>query len=239
MQPRPNAAAVVAGHGLCAGRGARQPPEGTDRPPGQTGGLFRRQDPDHRLCAVECAELGHPQDGDCHAVQGAQPDPPHAARLELLPGRAQRISGHPARQPAGGREATGIWARPMPWRRTSTSSTATASSMSIILAGDHIYKMDYEVMLRQHVDSRRRCDHRLPDRAADGGDGLWRDACRQGHADHRLSWKSPKDPPSIPGDPDHALASMGIYVFDWAFLRDLLIRDMPRTPIPATISAMT
>ena len=34
------------------------------------------------------------------------------------------------------------------------------------------------------------CDHRLPDRAADGGDRLWRDACRQEHADHRLSWKS-------------------------------------------------
>jgi glucose-1-phosphate adenylyltransferase len=38
--------------------------------------------------------------------------------------------------------------------------------------------------------------------------------------------EKPKDPPSIPGDPDHALASMGIYVFDWAFLRDLLKRDM-------------
>jgi ADP-glucose pyrophosphorylase len=36
----------------------------------------------------------------------------------------------------------------------------------IVLAGDHIYKMDYEIMLQQHVDHRRRCDHRLPDRAA-------------------------------------------------------------------------
>ena len=38
--------------------------------------------------------------------------------------------------------------------------------------------------------------------------------------------EKPKDPPSIPGDPDHALASMGIYIFDWAFLRGLLIEDM-------------
>jgi glucose-1-phosphate adenylyltransferase len=38
--------------------------------------------------------------------------------------------------------------------------------------------------------------------------------------------EKPKDPPAIPGDPAHALASMGIYVFDWAFLRDLLLRDM-------------
>jgi glucose-1-phosphate adenylyltransferase len=37
--------------------------------------------------------------------------------------------------------------------------------------------------------------------------------------------EKPKDPPSIPGDPDNALASMGIYVFNWELLRDLLIRD--------------
>jgi glucose-1-phosphate adenylyltransferase len=37
--------------------------------------------------------------------------------------------------------------------------------------------------------------------------------------------EKPKNPPSIPGDPDHALASMGIYIFNWAFLRDLLIKD--------------
>ena len=108
----------------------------------------------------------------------------------------------------------------------------------VILAGDHIYKMDYEIMLRQHVDSGRGCDHRLPDRAADGGDGLWRDACRQDDADHRISWKSPRTRRRFPGDPDHALASMGIYVFDWAFLRDLLIRDMRGRRIPAMISAI-
>ncbi len=41
--------------------------------------------------------------------------------------------------------------------------------------------------------------------------------------------EKPKDPPAMPGDPDNSLASMGIYVFDWAFLRDLLIRDMEDT----------
>ena len=38
--------------------------------------------------------------GGRHAVQGAQPDPPSAARLEFLPPRAQRKLRHPARQPA-------------------------------------------------------------------------------------------------------------------------------------------
>jgi glucose-1-phosphate adenylyltransferase len=37
--------------------------------------------------------------------------------------------------------------------------------------------------------------------------------------------EKPKDPPSIPGDPAHALASMGIYVFDTEFLFEQLRRD--------------
>jgi hypothetical protein len=61
---------------------------------------------------------------------------------------------------------------------------------AIILAGDHIYKMDYEVMLRQHVEAGGGCDHRLPDGAPDGSDRLWRHACRQEHADHRFPGKA-------------------------------------------------
>jgi len=96
---------------------------------------------------------------------------------------------------------------------------------AIILAGDHIYKMDYEVMLRQHVEA-----------GADVTIGCLTvprmEATAFGvmHVDKTMRitdfLEKPKDPPAIPGDPDHALASMGIYIFDWAFLRDLLIRDM-------------
>jgi glucose-1-phosphate adenylyltransferase len=95
----------------------------------------------------------------------------------------------------------------------------------VILAGDHIYKMDYEVMLRQHVDT-----------GADVTIGCLTvprmEATAFGvmHVDTtgRITafLEKPKDPPPIPGDPDHALASMGIYVFNWPFLRDLLLRDM-------------
>ncbi len=95
----------------------------------------------------------------------------------------------------------------------------------VVLAGDHIYKMDYELMLRQHVDS-----------GADVTIGCLTvprmEATAFGvmHVDKTMRitafLEKPKDPPAIPGDPDHALASMGIYVFDWAFLRDLLMRDM-------------
>ena len=95
----------------------------------------------------------------------------------------------------------------------------------VVLAGDHIYKMDYEVMLQQHVAS-----------GADVTIGCLTvprmEATAFGvmHVDKTLRitdfLEKPKDPPAIPGDPLNALASMGIYVFDWAFLRDLLLKDM-------------
>ncbi|WP_435259100.1 glucose-1-phosphate adenylyltransferase [Thioclava sp. FR2] len=95
----------------------------------------------------------------------------------------------------------------------------------VILAGDHIYKMDYEIMLAEHVANK-----------ADVTIGCLTvprmEATAFGvmHVDKDMRITSflekPKDPPAIPGDPDHALASMGIYVFDWAFLRDLLLKDM-------------
>ncbi len=94
----------------------------------------------------------------------------------------------------------------------------------IVLAGDHIYKMDYEIMLRQHVDT-----------GADVTIGCLTvprmEAAAFGvmHVDKDMRitqfLEKPKDPPSIPGDPDNALASMGIYVFNWDFLRDLLMKD--------------
>ncbi len=95
----------------------------------------------------------------------------------------------------------------------------------VILAGDHIYKMDYEVMLREHEDNK-----------ADVTIGCLtvprQEATAFGvmHVDKSMRITSflekPANPPAIPGDPDHALASMGIYVFNWDFLRDLLLRDM-------------
>jgi glucose-1-phosphate adenylyltransferase len=41
--------------------------------------------------------------------------------------------------------------------------------------------------------------------------------------------EKPKDPPGTPDDPNVTLASMGIYVFNWTFLRDLLTRDADDT----------
>lgn len=94
----------------------------------------------------------------------------------------------------------------------------------LILAGDHIYKMDYEVMLRQHVEAEADVTVgclTVPREEAKAFGVMHVDA-----KDQITSFlEKPADPPSIPGDPDHALASMGIYVFKWTFLRDLLLQD--------------
>jgi len=95
----------------------------------------------------------------------------------------------------------------------------------VILAGDHVYKMDYEVMLQQHADTGADVTIgclTVPKAEATAFGVMHVDAA--GRITDFL--EKPADPPTIPGDPAHSLASMGIYVFDWAFLRDLLLRDM-------------
>ena len=94
----------------------------------------------------------------------------------------------------------------------------------VVLAGDHVYKMDYEIMLEQHVadqaDVTIGCLE-VPRMEATGFGVMHVD-----EQDRIVSFlEKPKDPPGIPGNPDMALASMGIYVFDANFLYDQLRRD--------------
>ena len=94
----------------------------------------------------------------------------------------------------------------------------------IILAGDHIYKMDYEIMLRQHIETGADVTVgclTVPRMEATAFGVM--DTDKDGKITSFL--EKPADPPGTPENPDKALASMGIYVFDWAFLRDLLIKD--------------
>jgi len=94
----------------------------------------------------------------------------------------------------------------------------------VILAGDHIYKMDYELMLQHHVDSGANVTVgclEVPRMEAVGFGVM--------HVDDKGTIKTflekPKDPPGMPDKPDMALASMGIYVFETKFLFELLQRD--------------
>ncbi|MGO3103717.1 glucose-1-phosphate adenylyltransferase, partial [Corynebacterium variabile] len=94
----------------------------------------------------------------------------------------------------------------------------------IILAGDHIYKMDYELMLRQHVATGAKVTVgclTVPREEASGFGVMHTDVT--GRIVDFL--EKPADPPSMPGHPDMSLASMGIYVFEWSFLRELLRED--------------
>lgn len=98
----------------------------------------------------------------------------------------------------------------------------------LLLAGDHIYKMDYGPMLAAHVRA-----------GADVTVGCIEvpieDACRfgvmsvsgEGDGAARIVRfdEKPETPCPIPGRPDKALASMGIYVFDAGWLYEALLSD--------------
>lgn len=94
----------------------------------------------------------------------------------------------------------------------------------LILAGDHIYKMDYGKMIAQHVqlqaDMTVAClDVPLADAKAFGVMAV--------NTEQRVVEfvEKPSNPAPISGDPARALASMGIYVFNAAFLYEQLKRD--------------
>lgn len=94
----------------------------------------------------------------------------------------------------------------------------------IILAGDHVYKMDYEVMLRQHVDTG--ADVTIGCLTVPRSEGSDFGIMAIDENDRITSFlEKPKDPPGTPENSDVTLASMGIYVFTWSFLRELLTRD--------------
>ncbi len=94
----------------------------------------------------------------------------------------------------------------------------------VILAGDHIYKMDYELMLQDHVNSAADVTIgvlEVPREEAKGFGVLAVDA-----KDRITAFvEKPENPPSLPDNPDISLASMGIYVFETKFLAGLLRRD--------------
>jgi glucose-1-phosphate adenylyltransferase len=94
----------------------------------------------------------------------------------------------------------------------------------VVLAGDHIYKMDYAGMLTQHAeqdaDVTVGCIE-VPRMEATGFGVMAIDT-----TDRIVAFvEKPADPPPMPDNPDLALASMGIYVFSTKFLIDQLRRD--------------
>jgi len=98
----------------------------------------------------------------------------------------------------------------------------------LILAGDHIYKMDYGPMIAAHVDSKADltvgCIEVPKEEASDFGVM----AVNENNKIHKFSEK-PENPDTLPDNDAVSLASMGIYVFNAKFLYELLIRDADTT----------
>ncbi len=99
-----------------------------------------------------------------------------------------------------------------------------APDFVLILAGDHVYKMDYGRMIEEHVASRAQMtiaciDVPLHDARSLGA------VCVEANGRIVSFEEKPEHPTPMRGHPDRALASMGIYVFDAAFLYAELLRD--------------
>jgi len=94
----------------------------------------------------------------------------------------------------------------------------------LILAGDHIYKMDYGEMIANHV--RNEADMtvaclEVPVQEASAFGVMATD--EEGRV---VSFtEKPANPPAMPGNPAMSLCSMGIYVFNAGFLYEQLMRD--------------
>jgi glucose-1-phosphate adenylyltransferase len=95
----------------------------------------------------------------------------------------------------------------------------------VVLAGDHIYKMNYALMLADHVAKGRDCTVgciAVPRHEASAFGVMAIDANRM----VTEFLEKPADPPGMPGRDDMALASMGIYIFNADYLYRELARDM-------------
>jgi len=94
----------------------------------------------------------------------------------------------------------------------------------LVLAGDHIYKMDYSKLIADHVAMDARCTVaciEVPVAEATAFGVMHVDLQRR-----VLEFlEKPANSPSMPGKPDVALASMGVYVFDADYLYEALKQD--------------
>ncbi len=110
------------------------------------------------------------------------------------------------------------------WQNLDIIRNSTPPEYIVILAGDHIYKMDYSIMLADHAESGLGVTVgciEVPREEARGFGVMAVD-----ERNHITSFvEKPADPPATPGDPNTSLASMGIYVFSADYLYKLLDED--------------
>src|SRR5574340_877221 len=99
-----------------------------------------------------------------------------------------------------------------------------APDFVMILAGDHVYKMDYGKLLAFHVD--KRADLTVACLEVPVGDASAFGVMSVDENARVVEFaEKPANPAPSPGNPDRSLVSMGIYIFNTRFLFEQLIRD--------------
>jgi glucose-1-phosphate adenylyltransferase len=97
----------------------------------------------------------------------------------------------------------------------------------LILAGDHIYKMNYGEMIRSHID--RGADLTIGCIIVPRAEGVNFGVMDVDKEDRvRGFLEKPLNPPALPNNPGECLASMGIYVFTAKIMYELLFEDAAR-----------
>jgi glucose-1-phosphate adenylyltransferase len=102
---------------------------------------------------------------------------------------------------------------------------SSAPDYVVVLAGDHVYKMDYSLMLKDHVDSGAGCTVgciEVP-RAEASAFGVMAIDVNRNVTEFV---EKPANPPAMPGNDAVSLASMGIYIFNSEYLYSLLNDDI-------------
>ncbi|WP_018001404.1 sugar phosphate nucleotidyltransferase [Paracoccus sp. N5] len=112
-------------------------------------------------------------------------------------------------------------------RRNWLQIQAWGAEQVLVLAADHIYEMDYAALIAAHRRSGAAVTIAadVVPRAQASGFGVM----RTDEAGRILDFlEKPAAPPSMPGQPDQALVSMGVYVLSAAWLRERLFGDAAR-----------
>lgn len=94
----------------------------------------------------------------------------------------------------------------------------------LVLAGDHVYKQDYSLMLKDHIESGAEitvaCIECSKAEASEFGIMAVDD-----ERNITSFIEKPSNPPEIPGKPGRCLASMGIYIFNAEHISEMLLKD--------------
>lgn len=115
----------------------------------------------------------------------------------------------------------------------------------VVLSGDHVYRMDYSLFVREHIASKADASIACLPVPLDEGR---RFGVMQINEDRRIIQfrEKPSDPDPMPGRPDRCLSSMGIYIFNTEFLFEQLCidandpashRDFGKDIIPSVIDS--